>query len=150
MEMNGKIADTLRIVSVSESDDVDNALVIEFNRPLTNGEVARIASLPPATKIADDLGDMVKRAMTFEIVARLCRAYVLSPVMRSEGPEVTKWLRRYIDGDENLGPLGAPLPWPDGLLETATMLREWGFERSPHGWVARAGTHRTPEGTRPS
>ncbi len=143
-------ADPLRIVSVGDAAGVANGLVLQFNRSPTNDEVASIASLPPSPQIALQLGEMVRRAMTSEIIARLCRVYVLSGVLRSEGPEVTKWMRRYIDGDKDLGPLGAPMPWPDGLLETATMLREWGFERSPNGYVARAGTHATPADVKPS
>lgn len=139
----------LRIVGAARDPENDKALALYFNRPPTDDELRAIHSLPPSPKIAKDLGDMIKRTMTMEIVARLCRVYVLSGVLRSEGPEVTKWLRRYIDGDKDLGPLGAPLPWPDALLETAAMLREWGFERSPNGWVARAGTHRAPAGTKP-
>lgn len=150
-DMNGTPAapPPLRIRGVGRVQENPNSLEFVFDRPPTDDEIRRFHDLPPSPQIARDLGDMIRRAMTYEIVARLCRAYVLSGVMRSEGPEVTKWLRRYIDGDKDLGPLGAPLPWPDGLLETASMLREWGFERSPNGWVARAGTHAKPAGVRP-
>lgn len=154
MDMNGtKVEPPLKINAATRIGPLaggGQTVAFDFNRPPTDAELDQLCSLPPATKIARDLADMVKRAMTFEIVARLCREYVLSGVMRSEGPEVTKWLLRYIDGDGDLGPLGAPLPWPDGLLETGAMLQSWGFERSPNGWVARAGTHRSPVGVKPS
>ena len=152
-DMNGtKIAEPvvpLRVVAVDRWTKREEVR-ITFNRSPSDGEIEQMRSLPPSPRVAQDLGDMVKRAMTFEIVVRLCRAYILSPVLRSEGPEVVKFLRNYIDGAEGIGPLGAPLPWPDAMLETAVMLREWGFERSPNGWVARAGTQRPPPGVKPS
>lgn len=145
------MSDPLRCVGACFDEDTPELIALSFNRPLTGAEVAQLSGgLPPAPKIAEDLSNMVRKAMTFEIVARLSRVYVLSGVMRAEGPEVTKWLRRYIDGDGTIGPLGAPLPWPDALLETGSMLREWGFERSPNAWVARAGTHSAPAGTKVS
>lgn len=149
-----KAPEPLRVVAIDEQTASDagvaNAVVVQFNRYPTSSEIAAIAALPPSPKIAADLGEMVRRAMCFEIVVRLCRAYVLSPVLQSEGPRVIKFLRDYIDGREGIGPLGAPLPWPELLPETSAMLREWGFERSPNGWVARAGTYGAPAGTKPS
>lgn len=144
----GPTAIPLKVWTVEPQTIGGKFVTVGFNRPPTDDELDRMRQLPPSPRIADDLSEMIRRTMTFEIVARLCRAYVLSGVLRSEGPEVTKWLRRYIDGDKDLGPLGAPMPWPEGLLETSAMLREWGFERSPNGWIARAGTYGTPAGTR--
>lgn len=137
-EMNGTQVEPLRIRCISRATDFGPDALITFNRSPTEAELDAMERLPPSPQIAADLGDMVRRAMTMEIVARLCRVYVIGGVAFPEGPEVTKWLRGYIDGKDGAGPLGAPMPWPDLLPATATMLRGWGFARSPNGWVMRA------------
>jgi hypothetical protein len=149
--MNGRPPQaSLRTRGVSRVQEEPGSLLVAFDRAPTDDEMRKIAELPPSPQIAADLAEMVRRAMTFEIVARLSRTYVLSGVMLPGGPEVTRWLRRYIDGDEEIGPLGAPMPWPDDLPAVGGLLRDWGFERSPHGWVARGGTYRAPPEVKPS
>jgi hypothetical protein len=128
----------LQVEAAVFDDEKRGEIVLRFSRDLTDAEVERLASLPPATELAEKLAEALRTAMLSEVVARLCRTYVLAGIAFPEGAEVTKWLRAYIDGEPGCGPLGAPMPWPDPLPQTAAMLRKWGFARSPNGWVVRA------------
>lgn len=139
----------LRLVGMVHGPE-NKRLQLVFNRDLTPAEAEQFASLPPAPKIAADLGEQVRRAMLTEIVARMCRVYVLSGLALPDGPKVVAWLKSYVDGKDGHGPIGGPMAWPQFLPQAQRLLTEWGFERSPNGWVVRAGTAKVPEGVKPS
>jgi hypothetical protein len=139
----------LRLVEMVHGPE-NERLQFLFDRPVTPTEAEQFASLPPAPRIAAELGEQVRRAMLAEIVARMCRVYVLAAIALPDGPKVVAWLKDYIDGKDGHGPIGGPMAWPQFLPSAQRLLTEWGFERSPNGWVVRAGTTKAPEGVTPS
>jgi hypothetical protein len=123
----------LFVANISRVEDVDDALIVEFSRGVTDDEVEHMRRLPPSTVVARDAQHFAERVLLSELACRLFRTLVLGNIIIAESPAAMDWLRDWIDGTlEGHGPMGSgPMIWPEKLTQVATILRQWGFQPTP-------------------
>ncbi|MFL6864059.1 MAG: hypothetical protein ACJ8DZ_13780 [Allosphingosinicella sp.] len=135
------------------SDDVDTVLLVGFNRPPTQGEIDLMVKLPPSPVLAQDARHFAERVILAELAVRLFRTLVLGGLIIDESPAAMTWLKSWIDGGVNHGPMGVgPMLWPNHLPVIAGLLRQWGFQPTPSlpAYVTRQPARRGVPTRKPS
>lgn len=97
---------------------------------IRNGLV--VEGAPSARRILSDAQTFAERTILAELAVRLFRFFVLGSIVLPDTPAVMDWLKSYIDGSPDQGPLGAgPMLWPVMCPSADRVLRDWGFEATP-------------------
>lgn len=87
---------------------------------------------PSARMILLDAQTFAERTILAELAVRLFRFFILGSIVLPDTPAVMDWLKSYIDGSPDQGPLGAgPMLWPVMCPSADNILRRWGFEATP-------------------
>lgn len=91
-----------------------------------------VEGAPTARRILADAQTFAERTILAELAVRLFRFFVLGSIVLPDTPAVMDWLKSYIDGSPDQGPLGAgPMLWPVMCPSADRVLRQWGFEATP-------------------